>query len=100
MIRQDRFPTPLSDNGLETGRDLGNRFVPGDTDKLASPFTAVAPQGIEQTILVVHAASEMGDFVADKPVSGRMVLRPTDALDFPFADRDLESTGVGAIHSA
>lgn len=27
-----------------------------------------------------------------------MVLRSADALDFPVADSDLESTGVRAIH--
>src|SRR5262249_10575338 len=84
----------------ESVSDLGDRFVPGDTDERARPFAAVAPHRVEQTVFVIHAAGEVRDLVADEAVGGRMVLRPADALDFPVAGSDLEPAGVRTVHRA
>ena len=84
-------------SGLQPGRDLVERLVPGDALEFAFSLLADAPQRVEQAIGGVGALEVVRDLGAQRAVGERHRRVALDLRRDAVFDRDEHRAGVGAV---
>ena len=99
---QDRLPAGTSFDLLQSRRDLGERFVPGDGLESALPLGADPAERARQPRLGIEERSVVADraLVAELPPAHGVVEISPDVSDRPVALDDRDAAGVVAVARA